>query len=267
MKLGLDARMAIMAPMRKSSRSASEFVYRELREDLALCRIRPGERLLTEPLRARFGVSFTVIREALARLAAEGFCVADPQKGFTAAEISAGDILMLTEARIGVENLCLRESILLGDAAWQEDIARLRDEVLALPVASETHPGRISQAFLEAHDRFHDSLVAACTNHWMMRVRTTLHNQSSRYRQICIPLEPVLPSRESGYREIAAAVMARDYNKASSLIGNRFRRNTADFVHALETSLGATRFWCDVDNDNAAEEAAKANAARTKAAI
>lgn len=247
--------------MRKSSRSASEFVYRALRDDLALCLIRPGERLLTEPLRARFGVSFTVVREALTRLAAEGFCVADPQKGFTAAEISVEDILMLTEARIGVENLCLRESILLGDTEWQDEIARRRDEVLTLPVASESRPGRISQAFLEAHDHFHDSLVAACTNHWIMRARATLHHQSSRYRQICIPLEPVLPSRERGYREIAAAVIARDYNKASSLIANRFRRNTADFVHALETSLGATRFWCDVDSDAAAAEAASAEAA------
>jgi len=233
----------------QKTKSAGRDVYRQLRDDLALCRIRPGERLLTGPLRERFGVSFTVIREALARLAAEGFAVADPKKGYTAAEISVEDILSLTEARIGVEILCLRESILLGDALWQDIIVQRRDQILAIPVSSPSQPCRINEEFMEAHDRFHDSLVAACANPWLLRVREMLHNQSSRYRQICIPLEPTLPNGERGYREIAAAVLARDHGKAASLISGRFRRNTADFVHALETSLGPTRFWCNVDDD------------------
>ncbi|MDB5687322.1 MAG: hypothetical protein JWR77_1911 [Rhizorhabdus sp.] len=226
-----------------------ERVYRQLHDDLVSCRIRPGERLLTEPLCARFGVSFTVVREALARLAAEGFAVADPSRGFTAAEISVPDILALTDARIGVEMLCLRESLLLGDAEWQATVAARRDAVLATPVADTAQPLRISQTFLEAHDAFHDALVAGCTNGWLHRVRSLLQSQSSRYRQICIPLEPSLPSRERGYREIAAAALGRDFTKASALITERFRRNTADFVQAIEATIGdPARFWCDIED-------------------
>lgn len=231
-------------------KSAVEGVYRQLREDLVSCRIRPGERLLTGPLRTRFEVSFTVVREALVRLAAEGFAVADPQRGFSAAPISIEDLLALTEARIGVEALCLEESIQRGDKAWEALVAQRRDEVLSVPVATSKAPDRVSSRFLEAHEAFHDSLVASCANPWLLRVRASLCVQSSRYLQICIPLGPALPDRERGYRDIADATIARDLDRAVALIADSFKRHTKDFTDALASSLGETQFLCDLEDSS-----------------
>ena len=62
--------------------SLTETVTRQLRQDILRCMLRPGARLRTGELCARFGVSLAAVREALSRLAAEGLVLADPQRSF-----------------------------------------------------------------------------------------------------------------------------------------------------------------------------------------
>lgn len=227
---------------------ASEHIYDQLREDLSLCRIKPGEKLHTGKLRERFGVSFSVVREALARLAAQGFAVADPQRGFTAAPISADDLRQITEARIGLEALCLHESIKNGESDWEARVMGSLHVVLSTAAEDSEQRGRISQVFRNAHDQFHDALISSCENIWLLRPRDLLISQSERYRQICIPLEPGFSNEEAEYREIAAAAVSRNADLTVALVANRFRKNTEHFVTTLRDSFADAAFWCDVSD-------------------
>src|SRR3546814_6523837 len=95
----------------KPARSITEHTYRQLKAELLQCRLKPGERLRTNELSTRFGVSLSGIREALSRLSAEGLVEADPQRGFRATPLTRQDLLDLTGAAIEIDGICIRQSL------------------------------------------------------------------------------------------------------------------------------------------------------------
>ena len=73
-------------------------------------------------LTERFGVSQSVVREALTRLTEQGLLVATPQRGFRVRDLSIEDIAELTETRVQIESLALRLAIERGDLQWETGI-------------------------------------------------------------------------------------------------------------------------------------------------
>src|SRR6266702_6405429 len=100
---------------REGSINLTQGAYEDLRADLLSCRIAPGSRLKVQELCDRLSVSLGAIREALSRLTSEGLVVAEPQRGFRAAPISAEDLLDLTKTRIQIDTICLKRAIACGD--------------------------------------------------------------------------------------------------------------------------------------------------------
>jgi DNA-binding GntR family transcriptional regulator len=231
-----------------AARSITEQIYRQLREELLSCRLRPGERLRTNELSVRFGVSLSGVREALSRLSAENLVVADPQRGFRVVPMSSGDLISLTEASVEIENLCVRHALACGDGRWEEGLIAARDRVLKTPPTRKSTAGRLSDDFLVKHHAFHDALVAACDNPWLLRMRRSCQLQGERYRQICIPLKPDLDQLHVGYKEIADAALARDTDLTCRFVAEQFQRNARRFVETLVAALEAgtpVAFWND----------------------
>ena len=76
-----------------------------LRSELLNGVLHPGQKLKMVELTERFGVSQSVVREALTRLTEQGLLVATPQRGFRVRDLSIEDIAELTETRIQIESL------------------------------------------------------------------------------------------------------------------------------------------------------------------
>ena len=93
----------------------TEHVYEILRGELLNGGLRPGQKLKLVELTERFGVSQSVIREALTRLTEQDLLIATPQRGFRVRDLSVEDIAELTETRIQVESLALRLAVERGD--------------------------------------------------------------------------------------------------------------------------------------------------------
>src|SRR5580693_8356949 len=96
----------------------TEQVYDILRAELLNGGLHPGQKLMVE-LTDRFGVSQSVVREALTRLTEQGLLVATPQRGFRVRDLSIEDIAELTETRVQIESLALRLAIERGDLQWE----------------------------------------------------------------------------------------------------------------------------------------------------
>ena len=69
-----------------------EKIRKEIRDQIVLGKLNPGERLVEAQLSKRFGVSRGPIREALTQLEKEGFLTLIPNKGAAVAKISAEDL-------------------------------------------------------------------------------------------------------------------------------------------------------------------------------
>src|ERR1700694_2309423 len=100
----------------------SEGIYLAVHREILNGTLEPGQRLKVSEIATRFGVSLSVVREALARLAEQGLVVASPQRGFAVAALSVDDLRDLTRARVLVEALVLRESITNGDVGWEASV-------------------------------------------------------------------------------------------------------------------------------------------------
>ena len=70
-------------------------VYSSIRREILNGRLRPGEKLGPAVLSQQYGVSLSVVREALTRLAEQGLVVSQPQQGFQVTPISREDLIAM----------------------------------------------------------------------------------------------------------------------------------------------------------------------------
>jgi DNA-binding GntR family transcriptional regulator len=218
--------------------SLTEAVYRSIRADLLACRIPPGERLRIAALCARHDASLGAVREALSRLSAEGLVVAEPQRGFQAATISAEDLKDLTLARVEIERLCLKASLERGDLAWEERLIGVCHRLMRTPMRVDDDPERVSDAWADAHHAFHDALVAACGNATLLRLRRQLYSQSERYRRLSVPLAEIERDLDAEHRDIAAAALDRDSPRALHLIKAHIELTTDILLRSFDGHFG-----------------------------
>ncbi len=138
---------------------AGEVVER-LRAAVLAGRFHAGEWLRPAELCTEYGVSPTVIRDALARLAEQKLAVLSPNRGYHVVQFGEQDVHELVEFRIIAETAALRLSIERGDIEWEGGIIAAHHRLRA----AGTGPGYGSDAWFVAHGAFHLALLSACGN-------------------------------------------------------------------------------------------------------
>jgi DNA-binding GntR family transcriptional regulator len=195
-----------------------EKVYQTLRADILSCRLRPGEKLQINTRAGDREVSLGVVREALTRLAAEGLVVAEPQLGFHVAPVSLADLEDLTNARVEIENLCLTRSIEQGGVEWETAIVAARHRLSRTPYWAPDDDRRLSEEWVAAHSAFHEALVSATNSNWLSRIRSSLYQQSERYRRLSVPVRPAKRDVEEEHQAITEATLGRQKVRACELM-------------------------------------------------
>ena len=214
--LGLAQSVATALPLSASSLTAE--VYERLRRDLLACRLAPGQRLNIAELAGTISVSLGAVREALSRLTSEGLVVLEPQKGFTAAPISAADLADLTQVRIRIECQCLRRSIEVGSLAWETTLVAAHHRLARTPASSPGDPSRMADEWALYHAEFHEALAAGCDSPWSLKLRRTLFAHSERYRRLSLPLGRKPRRVDQEHAALVAAALARDADSAERLL-------------------------------------------------
>lgn len=208
-----------------AARSRTEHVFESLRFDLLESRIQPGERLKLVELADRFGISQTVVREALTRLAEQGLVVASPKKGFMVMPLSIEDLVDLTNVRVRLETMTLRDSIAHGDLAWETGVVGAHHALERTP-AVKVDPSSAS-TWRQRHRAFHQSLCAGCGSPRLEDLVTKLRDSADLYRIWSGTL-----GHDTGrdvaaeHRGIMDAALARDADLAVRLLTEHISRTT-----------------------------------------
>lgn len=213
----------------ESPTSLTHGAYAELRSELLACNFAPGEKLKIDDLCRRFAVGSSAVREALSRLASEGFVVSEPQRGFRVAPLSVDALRDLTDVRCSIEALCLRGAIEKGGLEWQSQVVAALHRLTHTPVWADKAARRYSNEYARAHETFHEVLAAGCGSPWLLHLRAVLFNHSARYRWFTGPLSKVDRDLDKEHREIAEAALARDSERAVTLM-NAHLQLTAKIV-------------------------------------
>lgn len=217
----------------------SDVTYERLRADILSCRLRPLAKIRINEVAKAHGVSLGAVREALSRLAAENMAVATAQKGYRVAGVSAADLLDLTDTRIKIEGICICQSIAAGDIEWETAVVAAFHRLQRLPEREPTDPDRLSDAWSQAHNAFHESIVAASPSQWMLKLREMLYVQSERYRRLSLPLRMVARDVGVEHKGIYEAVMARDAELAVERMSQHLSLTTKILLSNIEFAHSA----------------------------
>lgn len=168
--------------MQNAELSLADRAYRLLRKDLLAGEFAPGQPLRLGALKDRYDLSFSPIREALTRLAAEKLVVLSSLRGFRVAEISLSEMWDVISTRILIESEALRQAIANGDENWEAEVV---GTFHALTRSSERpDPDSLSAEKIEQHHMaFHNALIVACGSPSLLHIAQQLYLQSERYRR------------------------------------------------------------------------------------
>jgi DNA-binding GntR family transcriptional regulator len=205
-----------------AAKSLTSTVFLLLRNSIIHGQLEPGSKLSAGHLANQYRVSLSAIREALARLAAEGLLESEDHRGFRVARVSKEELLDLTQTRIDIECMALRRAIERGDKAWE---ARITAAFKALQ-AAEGKSRPLDQRRYELHSDFHYALVEACGSDWLLRLRSTLFERAERYRLLSVAYAKVRQEVRGEHKLLYDAVLKRDADKAAAVLSKHTMATT-----------------------------------------
>ena len=118
-----------------------ESSYNRLRSDIIAGKLVPGAKLRIEELRDDYRIRASPLREALNRLAGEGFVTVEEQRGFKVAPVSQDDLKDLSRMRIMLECEALRESIRNGGDEWEANLIAAHHRLQKVEQSFGKNPG------------------------------------------------------------------------------------------------------------------------------
>jgi DNA-binding GntR family transcriptional regulator len=209
-------------------------VYEALRADILNTRIEPGSKLKIAQLSNRFGVSLSVVREALTRLGEQRLVVANPQRGFSVVGLSVSDLDDLTNVRTQIESMALRDSIAHGGVAWEAEVVAALHRLERTEIYAD--PAHVNPDWLDLHRAYHHSLVAGGASTRLREIANTLRDNAELYRMWSRTwAHDVDRDLQAEHRAIMTAALSGNEEAAVAALSQHIARTTAA-LKALVTS-------------------------------
>jgi DNA-binding GntR family transcriptional regulator len=184
--------------------SAMERAYRLVRAAIVEGRIAPGARLPEEELAEMAGVSRTPVREALRRLALEGFVEVSPNRGARVLDWGERDVINVFQIRAQLEPFA---AALAATNRTEEQLAELKD--LAEHMFQLVEDRRIDE-LADRNARFHELLLEASGNPQLLQVTRPLLLRPLALRVYRHYDLAAIRRAMAYHREIANAVEVKD---------------------------------------------------------
>src|SRR5690606_39518556 len=198
-------------------------VYVRIKARATTCRLRPGEKVNELELSRQLGVSRTPVREALSRIAAEGFLVATPNRGYTVRGLDAKQLMALYEYRATVELGVVRLVCMRASDQELADLAKMvegsRDEV-----DTDAQALRL----LSRDEAFHEHLAGLAGNLEFLRSVRSI-NERLRFPR-WIDLKARRGQTRNDHPDIVRALQARDQAAVQALMSQHIDKHLDQVV-------------------------------------
>ena len=197
-----------------SARSADSVdrVYRTATERAINWRFPPGERINEVALARELGVSRTPVREALNRLASDGFVRFVPNRGFLARDLTPELVRDLYELRAAIEVAAVR---LACERASDEGIAKL---ARAWNTATENAVARRLDRLTTADESFHRGISRLSGNQQLEETLKRVNAQIRYFRHVDQESPDRLQRTHLEHARVLDYIASRDARRAGDLI-------------------------------------------------
>ncbi|MBM3095765.1 FCD domain-containing protein [Ensifer sp. T173] len=198
------------------SETASEMAFRQIRSDIIAGTLSPRQKLKLDDLRDRYSVSISTLRETLSRLATENLVIAEGQRGFHVAPVSAKELRDLGDMRLLLESHALALSLAAGDLEWEARVVAARHKLAAVEQRLLTGDVDRTPDWVRYDWEFHQALASACGSTVLMETLATTFDRFLRYHLLARSFrgKPVTDD----HRKLFDLAMARDVEGARSML-------------------------------------------------
>ena len=170
--------------MTEQTKTLSDCIFNQLRQDILDCVFKPGDKLLMSHLKERYEGGATPIREALCKLSSTGFVISEPQRGFTVAEASIEDLRDIYKTRSDIDTLTLGHAIDAGDEHWEAEILSAFHRMKRFGPTFKMGVKSDINTWHKRKMRLYDVLMSGCPLKHLLCVQRLLLDRSERYRYL-----------------------------------------------------------------------------------
>ena len=226
-------------PRAKPDENLAEGVYRRLKDEIFEFVRLPGDRFTENEIADRMKVSRTPVREALLRLAREGWLEVMFRSGWRVKPFDFQQFEDLYDLRVTLELAAVRK---LCEMAERPELEALKAAWL-VPVGERLSEPREVSALDEA---FHAALVAAAGNAEMTRVHHEITERIRILRRLDFTKPPRIEATYAEHGKILRAILQRRAEQAQLLLRSHIeaskaevRRITLHMLHTARARLAA----------------------------
>ncbi len=220
-------------------RSAGD-VYKDLRECLIWGRWQSGKKLKPQHLKSSLNCSSSVMREALIRLAGEGFVQFEEQRGFSAITPTEESLVELGNLRELLEIEGARLSIENGNLEWEVELSAAHHRLAHFEerMRGEDDISGFIKTWSGYDWEFHEALLASCESVHLQQTYKAIYD---KFR-----LHVIAELRSYGYRgkttidehnNILSSALQRDSKACKNAIKQHLKiyrqRRAADHTDAM----------------------------------
>jgi DNA-binding GntR family transcriptional regulator len=200
-----------------------------VREAIISGQLEAGSKINLSLVRETFDVSLSPLREALARLIADGLVEFEDNRGYRVPPLLLGDLEEITRLREEFEVLALRQAIAVADRDWESSVMQTLHRLNRTP--REAGQPELLEQWEARHREFHLTLIGGCRMPILLGFCRVLLNLNDRYRRAFLRTTAGDRNVSVEHSEIAQGAVARD----AAFACDRLR----DHIHRTGTNLRA----------------------------
>ena len=242
-----------MADDSMQSETVGEVAYRRIRADIIFGRLQPGEKLRLDRISSAYKTSVSTLRELLNRLASEGLIVAEGQRGFEVAPISASDFRQVAAMRLLLEGHAIDESFREGDLDWEGRVVSAHHKLAVMERRMVAGDQSEPELWKRCDWEFHHALISACGSKVLLDYHSAIYDRYLRYQMIAVIFRGEIAARE--HQELLDCALRRDGAHAKEVLAAHIN---GCVEHALEHD--AQRLFLDRTTRHVPVESARSAA-------
>jgi len=198
--------------------------YYKIKEDILIGKLKPGDKLRLETLKAEYIVGNSPLREALNRLLSNGMVTREENKGFSVSEISSNELTDIIKTRCWFEEIALRESIKNANDDY--------DEKIVLTVHRFTRADKNDTSSYERLRKdFHSSILSECNSNLLTFHCQQLYEQTLRYQNLLTDFNYEVEIQSC--KNILEAILSRNEEEAVGILLSNYKKLNKKLISNL----------------------------------
>lgn len=212
--------------------SQREYAYHKIRNAISYGELKPGERLVEKRLCEVFKLGRTPLREALSQLQIEGYLEFIPNRGMTITNLSVKNVKEIYNIIGILEGYATKMSTKYMNRNDIKKLKKIHDDLKKIAKRNNF------KMYLEKNAFFHEYLVKASGNNFLVPMVNSLRNRIYRYRLIALTLTDSLEEYLKDHEKILKVISKKDASRAGKEMERHVLSIGKKFVKYLEKLPG-----------------------------